>query len=156
MEYARKQVYYMDFGDSGNKKGYYILDTDTLEYEFFSNKQSPKHIKINLSQLIKFKTITKDVEKIFKGNIIKLVIDRDVSTDDADKLLYRLTQLQSFRLDVDYDVNFNKFETSESDSVDMSSFDMAEAISEFIDILDIKNKSETTSYLTDLYKKYKR
>ena len=36
----------MDFGDVDSTKGYYILDLNTLKYEFTENTISPKHKKI--------------------------------------------------------------------------------------------------------------
>ena len=43
----------MDFGDTGNIKGYYVLDLDTLEYDFTPNNISPTYKKISLSQLVR-------------------------------------------------------------------------------------------------------
>ena len=41
----------MDFGDSYQRKGYYILDITKSSYEFVESTFTPKHIKIFLSKL---------------------------------------------------------------------------------------------------------
>jgi DNA repair exonuclease SbcCD nuclease subunit len=43
----------MDFGDTDNQKGYYVLDLDTLEYNFTPNNISPNYKKISLSELVR-------------------------------------------------------------------------------------------------------
>ena len=43
----------MDFGDTGNRNGYYILVLDTLEYDFTHNNISPTYKKVSLSELVK-------------------------------------------------------------------------------------------------------
>ena len=48
----------MDFGDVGNTKGYYILNLDNMEYDFFPNNISPSYKKISLSELVREGNIT--------------------------------------------------------------------------------------------------
>lgn len=147
--------YQMDFGDAGNTKGYYTLDLEDMSYDFVQNEVSPEHIKISLSRLIQYDGITEEVESMFKGNIIRLVIDKAIASDDSDRLLYKLSNLEPFQLSVDYDVNFSKFELLDGDDFDMSGFDYIQAIEEFINMLDIGNKKETAEYIVELYNKYK-
>ncbi len=47
----------MDFGDAGSTKGWYELDFTSLQTTFHQNNISPKHIKVQLSELIQHKEI---------------------------------------------------------------------------------------------------
>ena len=44
----------LDFGDRDTTKGYYVLDTSNLTYQFIENNVSPKHKKYTVTDLIKF------------------------------------------------------------------------------------------------------
>jgi DNA repair exonuclease SbcCD nuclease subunit len=61
----------LDWGDAGNEKGVYILNTTTLDYEFIPNTFSPKHVKLYWS---KIQAKTEDMKRV-SGNYIKFVID---------------------------------------------------------------------------------
>ena len=50
-----------------------------------------------------------------------------------------------------YDANYNKVQFTEDNEFDLSGVDMSEAITEFINMLDIDNKSEVAKYTTELY-----
>jgi DNA repair exonuclease SbcCD nuclease subunit len=147
--------YEMDFGDTLQTKGYYILDFDNLSYEFFENTITPKHIKIVLSKLI---NIT-DVENVFKktlpGNIIKLIIDKNISSDHLDALVTKLTTYKPVELRIDYDVNYNKLKIENDEDYDLSGVDMKHAIEEFINMLDIENKKDVINYTQSLYDRVK-
>lgn len=144
--------YQMDFGDVYSTKGYYILDIVTGDYEFHENDMSPTHQKVKLSELVKKKTITSEVRDIFKNNIVKLIIDRNVSPDDMDVLLKKFSELEAISITVDYDVNFNKFGLLEEDSHDLSGVDVPVAIREFVNLLeDVPDKSDIIKYTIDLY-----
>ena len=49
--------------------------------------------------------------------------------------------------------DFFKVKFSEEGEYDLSGIDVIEAVNEFINLLDIENKSEVIKYTTDLYKK---
>jgi DNA repair exonuclease SbcCD nuclease subunit len=61
----------MDFGDAHQRKGYYILDADTLDYEFVENDTTPKHIKIYLSKLITSTNVDELFSELLPNNIIR-------------------------------------------------------------------------------------
>ena len=142
----------MDFGDADNKKGYYILDLDTLEYNFTENTISPLYIKLNLSELISYNTITKELKDLLKNNIVKLKIDRNISQEDLCILTTKLNQLQPQTLSVDYDINYNKI-SNDSGEKDLSGIDISQAIEEFVNLLEIDNKKEVLNYTVELYNK---
>jgi DNA repair exonuclease SbcCD nuclease subunit len=142
----------MDFGDLDNTKGYYILDLDTLEYEFNENVISPQYKKIHLSELVQLGTIDSSVRAILTNNIVKLKIDKNITQEDIDVLINKLTQLKPLNLTLDYDINFNKIGAERLEK-DLSGIDIPAAIEEFVNLLDTQNKKEILSYTLELYNK---
>ena len=143
--------YEMDFGDSMQSKGFYILDEDDLSYEFIDNKITPRHIKVFLSKLIEEKDPIKYFQSEITDNIIKLIIDKNINSEHLDLLITKLATYKPCDIRIDYDVNYNKVRFSEEGEFDLSGIDMVEAITEFVNLLDIDNKSEVVKYTTDLY-----
>ena len=145
----------MDFGDTNNQKGYYILDFDTLEYEFTPNNISPKYNKISLSDLVREGSITSNIINEVCNNIIKLKVDMNISQEDMDILLKKLASLKPEALTVDYDINFNRLIDDTDNKEDLSGIDIPQAIEEFVNLLEIKNKKEIIDYTLGLYEKSK-
>ena len=145
----------MDFGDVDNQKGYYILDFDTLEYEFTPNNISPNYIKISLSELVREGSINNKIIKLITNNIVKLKVDMNISQDDMDVLLKKLSLLKPESLTVDYDINFNRLIDDTDNKEDLSGIDIPQAIEEFVNLLEIKNKKEIIKYTLGLYEKSK-
>ena len=145
----------MDFGDTGNQKGYYILDLDTLQYDFTPNNVSPNYKKISLGELVREGKITKKIINLFVGNIIRLKVDMNISKADMDILLKKLTLLKPEVLTVDYDINFNRLIDDTDNKEDLSGIDIPRAIEEFVNLLEIKNKKEIIKYTLGLYEKSK-
>lgn len=143
----------MDFGDSGNTKGYHILDLDTLEYDFFENPISPLYEKISLSELVEEGQFTPKIKRLFANNIVKLKVDKNISQEEMDILLSKLKKLQPETITVDYDINFNRIHNKTDIKEDLSGIDIKQAIIEFINLLDIKNKKDIIDYTIDLYAK---
>jgi DNA repair exonuclease SbcCD nuclease subunit len=148
--------YQMDFGDVYSTKGYYILDMMTGDYTFHENNISPTHQKVKLSQIVEFDGITDQITRVFKNNIVKLIVDLPVAPDDMDILLKKFLQLKSISITVDYDVNFNKFGLEDTSDHDLSGVDISVAIEEFVNLLeDVPNKQEIIDYTIDLYRRNK-
>ena len=140
----------MDFGDADNYKGYYILDLDTLEYEFTENTISPHHNKILLSELVSDETITDEIRLLFENNIVKLKIDRNISQEDLNILTTKLNQLRPQSFSTEYDINYNKI-SNDNREKDLSGIDITQAIVEFINLLEIDNKKDVLTYTIELY-----
>lgn len=136
----------MDFTDSKDKKGFYIIDLDNLNYEFIHNNKSPNHIKINLSG-IDFNKI-----KIDKNSIVKLFVDEDIDNDKLDLIIQKIKSFDPINVITDY---FYKFS---SDDVDFDSdFDVntEEYIREYIDnVIEEPYKKDTKIKVLDTYKKF--
>lgn len=148
--------YQMDFGDVESQKGIHILDLDTLKYEFVENDNYPKHKKINLSDLIKEEGFTDKVKDEFKNNIVKFIVDKNITADEIDLLLEKLSTLNPLSINVDYAVNFNKFSVQNDPNCDLSGVNIPKAIEEFVNMLDdINNKQEIIDYTTELFKRVK-
>jgi DNA repair exonuclease SbcCD nuclease subunit len=142
----------MDFGDVNNDKGYHILDIETNEYSFIKNPVSPLYKKIYLSELIAYQTITEEVEEIFRNNIVKLKIDRNITQEDLLIITSKLNLLRPEALIVEYDMTFNKIKDKDVQK-DLSGIDITQAIDEFINTLDLTNKKEVLDYTIELYQR---
>lgn len=142
----------MDFGDSMQSKGFYIFD-ENLNLDFIENTITPKHIKVFLSKLIHEKDPVTFFNQVISNNIIKLIVDKNINTEHLDALIAKLLTYKPFDLRIDYDVNYNKVQFTEEGEYDLSGIDIMEAIDEFINLLDIENKSEVSKYTTDLYQR---
>lgn len=147
--------YQMDFGDTGNQKGYYILDISNKKVDFYANKISPEHKKITLSSLIEYKKISPKVKKLFNNNIIKFIIDMKISSDDIELLFSKLSELTPHTLLTDYAINFDRFGLDDSETSKISGVDIPTAIDDFIELLDIDNKKQVLEKTLQLYKNCK-
>lgn len=145
----------MDFGDTENQKGYYILDITTNKYDFVPNNVSSRYKKVNLSCLVKEETITPNIINIISNNLVKLKIDMNISQEDMDILLAVLYKLNPESLTVDYDINYNRLLNDTADVDDLSGIDVEQAIQEFVKVLDLDNKNDIIEYTLDLYEKSK-
>lgn len=141
----------MDFGDAGNQKGYHILDLDTLEYSFTPNNISPNYKKVSLSELVDEGSITNFIKDTITNNFIKLKVDMNISQQDMDILHDVLTKLKPESLTIDYDINFNRILENTEQKEDLSGIDIKQAITEFVNMLDIDNSDDIIDYTLDLY-----
>ena len=146
----------MDFGDAGNRKGYHILDLDTLEYEFFENNVSPCYEKITLSELVAEGDITPIVKNKISNNIVKLKVDKNISQDDMDILTAAFNKLQPEQLSIDYDINFNRILDNRENIEDLSGVDVEQAIEEFIGTMDLDDAKAIIEYTLGLYERCKQ
>ena len=60
-----------------------------------------------------------------------------------------------WQLTVDYDINFNRLLDDTENKEDLSGIDIPQAIEEFVNLLEIKNKKEIIDYTLGLYEKSK-
>jgi len=159
-KYDNKTILYvgnpfeMDFGDTGSTKGYYILDFNDLSYTFFENTLSPKHKKLSITDLAALKSLSAtEVKDTVNNNIIKLVIDKKVTSDNIDILLQKISAYKPFNLSVDYSLYNDSITVNEEQAYDLSGVDMGKAIEEFVTLLDVDKKSDISRYCLDLYKR---
>jgi len=160
-QYDNKKIVYignpfeMDFGDIDSTKGYYILDFNNLNLEFFVNNFSPKHRKLHLSDLLK--TDKPDNNKLktdIENSIVKIIIDKKINSDSIDALLKKVAIYKPFTLTVDYDIVENSL-IAEDATIEFSGVDFNKTIEEFVNLLDIEDKPIIIDYCQELYKKCK-
>lgn len=142
-----------DFGDAYQSKGYYILDTQTLSYTFIENTLSPRHIKFTLSEIVKHSDPLNYFNDNIPLNIIKLIIDKNISTEHLDTLTSKLLTYKPADFKIDFDVNYNKIQISEEANQIDSNLEIENIINEFVNLLDLNNKEEIIQYTLALYKK---
>jgi len=142
----------MDYGDMSDRKGIYILDITTLSYEFIENKISPLHKKIRLSEMIKEPGLTDKLRGIFEGNIVKLIIDRNISSEDSDILYKSLQTLKPAIFTTEITLN-NPHNDINYVNTDLECVDINKVIEEFVEALDINNKKDVIKYTQELYLK---
>jgi DNA repair exonuclease SbcCD nuclease subunit len=158
-EYNKGKILYtgnpfpMDFGDINNEKGYYILDLNNMDPVFIKNNVSPQYKKISLSELVAAGSITDNIKNNLSNNIIKLKIDRNISQEDTDILIQKITQYKPLELTVDYDINFNRLNGNTDLKQDLSGIDIEQAIVEFVNLLETDKKDDIINYTLELYRK---
>ncbi len=71
--------YEMDRGDRGNTKGFYVLDAEgvKLTEKFIENTVSPRHIKIEMLDLLELNL--DQIKERFKNNFVDIMIDSSFS-----------------------------------------------------------------------------
>lgn len=143
--------YQQTFADVGGINGCYIFNFDTLNIEeFIENTHSPKHFKIKISECIDGIYNLEKLKNTIPNNIILLIVDKQVSPEQANLFASKLHTLKPFslRIDFNYDHQYSILEKN----TDLTSVDIAQAIEEFVTTLDIDYKIETIDYLIDIYK----
>jgi DNA repair exonuclease SbcCD nuclease subunit len=149
--YEKGQILYLgspyqhNFGDTGDERGYYIIDLDNSSFKFIENDFSPKFIKLKTEDLTK-----KSIENKVKNNFVSLNLDSSLKQEDANNLLMKVMQHNPLNLKTEY---IEKQETKESETKTYDSVDILQNICEYIDTLDIECKEETIKYLTEIYNK---
>lgn len=121
-------TFHHDFNDTGDDKGYHILNLEDDSLEFVKNTVSPEFIKVPLSKI-------KEVEqKDIENNIIKLIIDKDVEDDKVEKVKIFLNKFSPFRLTAEYNVVTKTI----GDVEQIDSIDIPGMFDEFYEQLDLK------------------
>lgn len=139
----------MDYGDTDNKKGYYILNLDTLDYNFIENPISPKHKKVTVKTYEEF--INEPTIKTgLHNNHIKIKIETaDIS--ECEKITQHIQTLQPRSVSIDR-ITSNKFSSGIED-VTLDGIDIPKAITEFIQMHNYENEKELCAIALDLYAK---
>jgi DNA repair exonuclease SbcCD nuclease subunit len=145
--------YELNWGDYGSQKGYYILDVPTSKYEFIENNISPKHKKLNFSELTAG-GITETIKKDFLGNIVRISFDIPIDEEESNKLLDKLMVLKPL------DLKFEYFQEGiKIDNNDLTTFegvDINGSLIEYIKRMEgIEYKDEVTKYVLDVYSRVK-
>lgn len=138
-----------DYGDRDSRKGYYVLDFNSLNYEFFYNKITPEHKKILVSDILSDDTIKEDYLELVKSNFIKIVIDKKVDQKKLDEIVHLFNSHSPLSLTIDPLISYDL--TNDQSDTDLSGIDISKAIVEFVNLLDIKEKEEVIKHTLYLY-----
>jgi hypothetical protein len=118
------------------------------------NKKSPKHNNIQLSHLISEGSINQNVVELFENNLVKLKIDRKITTDDMEFILNKLRALHPTDLKVEYETVASEYGLEE-ERKDFSGIDIPQAIMEYIELMDMNNKDEIVKCALEIFNKAK-
>lgn len=124
--------YEQNWGDVGNSKGFYVIDTEDLSYTFHENTFSPRHVPVRWSKIREF-----DTSRI-KGNYLRIVIDADYEYDKVVKVAQAFTKAGAISVEMDY--QFQKELSMISEMLgDVTMMSHEEAINKYIDQMDIND-----------------
>ena len=139
----------MDYSDEGTCKGFDIYDTDTNEITFIENDISPKFLRMKLSEMTEH-----DIDELkskLKNSFFKLIIDLNIKLEDLKELMLLINTAGPKSA-------ANEWENGQNFSQDISdnkieAINLEDCIKQFIDLLDISNKTDIFDYLIGLYYK---
>lgn len=135
--------YQLNWGESTNVPGYYVVDVDAESYEFHENTISPKHIKLDVDDL--------DVESM-SGNIVS--VDIDPTMDDVEIEGFKSKIYAGNPLEVKFNTIRN-IHNVDSDVECESNVDILEVMTGFVDDMKLENHSNAVKdKLKELYGKY--
>ena len=143
----------MDFNDIQDQKGFYVLDFNgkNINYTFIENNISPIHIKVNLSELDRLKSIAK--QNGWSKLAIKIIIDKDIKTNLLDKIIASINFEAPFSLVTDY---LQKFTIGDNIKLtnELGDLNIKQCIIEYIESLDIENKNNVITKTVHFYNKF--
>ncbi len=84
----------LDWGDYQDVKGYYIVNSADMSYEFYENTHSPKHLKLYWSRI---KRKVEENIKNIEGNYIKLVVDEEYDFNQISNLIQKINAKNPLR-----------------------------------------------------------
>jgi len=142
--------YELNWGEANTPKGVYSLDLESKSYEFISNEISPRHRKIRLSELLSVGSITEELRKEFKGNIVKFIVDVQAKPQTVDNLIKKFRALAPIELKVEYEYT-EQYDLSDED-YDFQGVNVNSDMTEFVKSLEgIEHEAEIINYLQDIY-----
>jgi DNA repair exonuclease SbcCD nuclease subunit len=144
--------YQQNFGDTGDDRGVYILNTETEKIEFFENEVSPKHIKISLNSLQCGKQDSQYLKDNVPDNIVSFIIDKNIEPEKIPLLSSKIQNLGPKFFRIDYKLTNNDTDLS-SDNIEYTAIDIPKSIKDFVESLEVPHKDDIVNYLDTLYTK---
>jgi DNA repair exonuclease SbcCD nuclease subunit len=127
--------YEQNWGDVGNAKGWYLLNTEDLSYVFNENVVSPRHIPVRWSTIKEFDT------KQIANNYIRIIVDSDYEYDDVVKVMQAFHRAGARTVEPDY--QFQKELSSIQETLgDANIMSHEEAINKYIDGMEINDEEK--------------
>lgn len=144
--------YQMDFGEREQIKGYTVLNSDDLSFEFVENSISPVHVKIKLSELLEQKNNINIVKEQVRNNIVCFIVDKSLEQDKLHKITSMLTSMSPLQLRVEHIIQEMFIDREQEHEI--IGVDIQGAIHEFVDSMTVDvNKQEILSVVQDIYKR---
>lgn len=138
-----------DFADMNDKKGFYVIDLNSLDYQFVHNNISPVHVKIKTSQITDLPLYKENLDNI----ILKLYVDNDISIKDLDNIIAKVNTYNPVDLTVDYLYKFNPVDTPFTN--ELSDLNTRECISEYIEnTITDEYRLSVIKKVIDIYKQF--
>jgi DNA repair exonuclease SbcCD nuclease subunit len=145
--------YQQDWGDYNTTKGLYILDLDSLKYEFIENTISPRYNKIRYSEIAQGIYTAESLKGYIFNNIVKFYIDEHLEPATVDIIVRKLVSIKPTEFTIEYDYSHGaKYSLEEANTKDFN-ISIENSIAEFIDLLEVKDKDKVKAYVTELYHK---
>jgi DNA repair exonuclease SbcCD nuclease subunit len=138
--------YQQNFGDASEDRGIHILNLENNDLEFINNLISPRYYKILSSDL------EKNIDNLKNNNILSLVVNEKLTPEEILIKKEKLNKLNPKSIKIDYDIKDSKSNSMEFDT-NYDSLNLLNSINDFIQTLDIENKTEVSEYIKELYNK---
>jgi len=147
--------YELNWNDYGVRKGFYVMNVDSLKHMFIENTISPKHKKIRLSELLAGKNSLIDVKKEFDKNIVNFIVDKEIEKDKINLLITKLETWNPLTLNIQYEINTD-YLLNDNKKHEYTNVDIETSIKEFVNTLDISNdKDKIIEKIMDIYNESK-
>lgn len=136
--------YQLTRNDIDEERGFVILNTEDLSYEYINNNLSLKYIKLKYPQKFSRQTI--------HGNIIDVHVDYD-ETYNENKVNKYVRKIEEYEPVITPNIFVNN-STIMGGDIDLNAYNIGsvtDLMREFIDTLEINNKEEIYNSLIELY-----
>lgn len=136
------------WNDANSTKGYFILNTEDLSYEFFENIITPKYISVKLSDFFITGKLD-EIKKIIPNNFIKIIVDEDIAFEKFEKIFNILTLLKPLEITSNFS---DKTELKVNENYEVVHLDTPILLEEFVGSLDNEPlKDKVLKELTKIY-----
>jgi len=143
--------YQQDWGDFGTTKGLYILDLADLSYRFIENNISPQYRRLQYTELLDNVYTPETLKSAIQGNIVKFIVDKAVEPSTLETIVRRLVAIKPVEFTMEHDVSEQSKVNIEEAANKEFNISVEKSIDEFVELMDIKDKSAVKQYVSDLY-----
>lgn len=146
--------YEMDYNDMDTDKGYHIVDINTNNTEFIVYPLTTKHKKLSVTDLILNKDCMDDyLTTNVKGNVITLVVDKEM---DYDKIGMLIQKIQTYQPFVFKGTDIQQTKGTDTTIIDQQvNIQTEQLLTEFVNNMGIDNTDDVLNLVLELYGKYK-
>ena len=143
--------YQEDWGDFGTTKGLYILDLSDLTYKFIENNVSPQYRRLQYTELTDGTYTSETLKAAIQGNIVKFIVNQVVDPITLEAIVRKLVAVKPVEFTIEHDVTEQSKVNIEEAANKEFNISVEKSIEEFVDLMDIKQKDATKTYIVDLY-----